>query len=178
MGTSIIFETHSLTEDNEAGVATGWRPGRLSPRGRELARELGARRREDGLAAVFTSDLERAVETVSLALGDTGIPVLHDWRLRECDYGELNGSTSAVVHGDRLARLGVPYPGGESWTEAVDRAAGLLSHLPTRWEGQRVLVVGHVATRWALDHHLDGVPMAALAQEHFAWQPGWEYTLE
>jgi hypothetical protein len=37
----IVFETHSTTEDNEAGRATGWLPGRLSPRGRAEAAELG-----------------------------------------------------------------------------------------------------------------------------------------
>ena len=42
----IVFETHSITEDNERGIATGWRPGRLSARGREPTAELGQRRQE------------------------------------------------------------------------------------------------------------------------------------
>jgi hypothetical protein len=32
----IIFETHSRTEDNENGIATGWLPGKLSERVWEL----------------------------------------------------------------------------------------------------------------------------------------------
>ena len=63
----IVYETHSVTEDNERGIATGWRPGRLSARGRELAAELGRRRCDDGLAAVFSSDLARAAETAAIA---------------------------------------------------------------------------------------------------------------
>jgi hypothetical protein len=43
---------------------------------------------------------------------------------------------------------------------------------PTGW-----LVIGHVATRWALDHVLGGVPLEELAAADFAWQPGWEYRL-
>jgi len=82
-----------------------------------------------------------------------------------------------MVHGSRLARPDTPYPGRESWSEAVARVAGLLRDLPTRWDGKRVLIVGHVATRWARDHHLEGLPLATLAEEQFAWQPGWEYTL-
>lgn len=39
---------------------------------------------------VFSSDLGRAVETASIAFGNTCIPVLYDWRLRECDYGRRN----------------------------------------------------------------------------------------
>jgi len=54
-------------EDNDRGVATGWLPGRLSARCRLLARELGQRRSADGLAAVFTSDLRRAVQTAEVA---------------------------------------------------------------------------------------------------------------
>jgi broad specificity phosphatase PhoE len=38
---AIVFETHSLTTDNKAGLATGWLDGRLSERGRVLAAELG-----------------------------------------------------------------------------------------------------------------------------------------
>jgi len=37
----VVFETHSITVDNERGVATGWLPGELSERGRDVARELG-----------------------------------------------------------------------------------------------------------------------------------------
>ena len=62
----LVFETHCTTEDNEAGRATGWLPGRLSPRGRAQARELGRRRAADGIAAVFCSDLARAVETAGI----------------------------------------------------------------------------------------------------------------
>lgn len=176
MPVSIVFETHSISEDNEAGIATGWLPGRLSERGRELARELGARRPAAGVDAVFSSDLARAAETAAIAFGDD-VPVLLDWRLRECDYGAWNGSPAEIVQGERLRRLDDPYPAGESWRQAVARVAGFLGDLPTRWAGGRVLVIGHVATRWALDHHLRGVPLETLVDEQFAWQPGWEYTL-
>src|SRR5215472_8759123 len=98
MPIQIVFETHSTTEDNEQGRATGWLPGRLSARGRRQARELGLRRRDDGIAAVFSSDLRRAAETASLAFEDSAVPVLLDWRLRECDYGQRNGMPVAELH--------------------------------------------------------------------------------
>lgn len=41
-----------------------------------------------------------------------------------------------------------------------------------------MLVVGHVATRLGLDHHLLGVPLADALATEFVWQPGWEYVLE
>ncbi|WP_067179416.1 histidine phosphatase family protein [Microtetraspora niveoalba] len=177
MPVEVVFETHSVSQDNERGLATGWLPGSLSERGRRLAVELGERRREDGLAAVFTSDLTRAVETASLAFADTDIPVLHDWRLRECDYGDKNGTPALQVHQSRSRHLDTPYPGGESWRQAVHRAGRFLSDLPLRWSGTRVLVIGHVATRWAFDHLIDGIPLEELVDADFGWREGWEYRL-
>jgi 2,3-bisphosphoglycerate-dependent phosphoglycerate mutase len=176
----VVFETHSITEDNEAGRATGWLPGRLSAAGRELAAELGRRRRSDGLAAVFSSDLARSVETAEIAFSGTGIPVLLDWRLRECDYGSLNGMPTAEVHGDRARYLERPYPGGESWRQATDRVGRFVADLPhvfaaPRWSGQRVLVIGHVATHWGLEIALLGTPLEELVSRGQEWQHGWEY---
>jgi broad specificity phosphatase PhoE len=85
----VVFETHSASEDNEAGIATGWLPGRLSAVGREQARELGERRRDDGISVVFVSDLGRAVETAEIASADSRVQVVQDARLSECNYGEL-----------------------------------------------------------------------------------------
>jgi 2,3-bisphosphoglycerate-dependent phosphoglycerate mutase len=177
MAIQVVFETHSTTEDNENGIATGWLPGRLSAQGREQAAELGRRRADDAIAAVFSSDLARATETAAIAFGGSGIPVLLDWRLRECDYGELNGSSAADMHAHRPNHIDKPYPGGESWRQATARVGSFVADLPRRWAGQRVLVIGHVATRWGLDHLLAGMPLEDLATADFAWQPGWEYTV-
>ena len=174
----IVFETHQQTEDNEAGIATGWLPGRLSANGRSQAAELGVRRRSDGLDAVFSSDLARAVETVDIAFAGFEIPVLLDWRLRECDYGELNGMPRDRVHANRLAQLETPFPGGESWHQAVARVGRFLSDLQPRWDGARLLVIGHVATHLGLEVHLRRTPLTDALSADFMWQPGWEYLLE
>jgi alpha-ribazole phosphatase/probable phosphoglycerate mutase len=177
MATRVVFETHALTVDNERGFATGWLPGRLSAAGQENARALGERRRNDGIAAVFTSDLGRAVETTMLAFAGSGVAVLHDWRLRECDYGEWNGAPVAQVHGERARYLDLPYPGGESWRQAVARVTRFFGDLALRWDGARVLVIGHVATRWAFEHNVRGVPLEQLVTAEFVWQEGWEYEV-
>lgn len=173
----IVYETHSISEDNERGIATGWHPGRLSVRGRELAKGLGERRRSDGLAVVFASDLARAVETARIAFDGSGIPVLLDWRLRECNYGELNSTPAAALHAARRNYLDRPHPGGESWREAVERAGWFLDDLPRRWDACRVLVIGHMAVYWALEHRLAGVALEDLVEQPFTWQEGWEYRL-
>jgi broad specificity phosphatase PhoE len=174
---AIVFETHSITTDNEAGVATGWLDGQLSERGRTLARELGRRRRNDGVEAVFASDLGRAVDTVELAFGGSGIPVRLDARLRECDYGAWNGMPVARLEHERAQRISRPFPDGESYLQVVDRVASFLEDLTRGWDETRVVVVGHSATRWALDYLLTGADLQDLVAAPFAWQQGWSYVL-
>ncbi len=173
----VVFETHSTTVDNEQGCATGWLGGQLSARGQEQARRLGQRRRDDAITAVFTSDLTRATQTAAIAFAGSPIPVLHDWRLRECDYGQHTGTPAADLHASRRDHLDQPYPGGESWRQATTRVSRFLADLPLRWSGQRVLVIGHVATRWGLEHWINGTPLETLAREDFTWQAGWEYQI-
>ena len=177
MGIHIVFETHSTSEDNERGIATGWHSGRLSQEGRRQATELGKRRRNDGIQTIFTSDLRRAVETVEIALGDTAIPILHDWRLRECDYGDQNGMPTTELHRKCRQYLDEPYPHGESWRQAIQRVSHFLEDLHLRWERKRVLVVGHVATRWAFEYYLNHIALEDLMEADFGWQEGWEYFL-
>jgi len=47
-----------------------------------------------------------------------------------------------------------------------------------RFDGERILVIGHAATQWALEHLLNGVPLEALVDAPFEWQEGWEYRLD
>jgi broad specificity phosphatase PhoE len=173
----IVFETHSISTDNERGIATGWLDGALSERGRELARELGARRRHDGIAAVFTSDLARAVETAELAVAGSGISIYHDARLRECNYGALNGMPAALMAAERAKHIDVPFPGGESYMDVIERVRSFLYDVVPAWNGSRILAIGHSATRWALDNLLLGIPLEELVDAPFAWQEGWEYVV-
>jgi broad specificity phosphatase PhoE len=178
MSIDVVFETHALSEDNERGIATGWLPGRLSERGLANAADMGRRRRDDGIAAVFTSDLRRAAETAEIAFGDTDIPILYDWRLRECDFGTRNGSPAAEVKMDRLDYCNRAYPGGESHDQAIARVARFLADLPTRWAGRRVMLIGHLATYRALEQVTTGRAVHELVADDFEWQAeGWEYRL-
>lgn len=177
MAVSVVFETHSWSEDNDRGIATGWNQGQLSPEGRRLAGELGERRRDDGIDLVFTSDLRRAVETVEVAFDGRSIPILHDWRLRECNYGSGNGMPAAQLHRDKLQFATNRYPEGESWATAIDRGGWFLRDLRRYSDGKRVLVVGHVATYWGIVHDLQGIPVTELIAAGFDWQLGWEFEL-
>jgi broad specificity phosphatase PhoE len=178
MTTHIIYETHATSTDNEAGIATGWLPGSLSAHGRTEARELGERRRHDGLAAIFCADLGRAVETAGIAFGELGIPMFQDARLRECNYGDLNGAPVAQLAPLRARHIRHPFPNGQSYEEVVENMRALLHELARDWDGQRVLLIACSANRWALEHLSSGVALADLVDAPVTWQAGWEYTLD
>lgn len=177
MAVEIIYETHSTTTDNEAGIATGWLPGQLSETGRRQAQELGERHREDAVAALFVSDLARAVQTAEIAFSSRSIPTFLDARLRECNYGSLNGEPVVRVAEERLRRIDEPFPGGQSYRQVVTQTGDFLRDLSAAWNGKTVLIIAHSANRWALDHLLNGIPLEDLLGRPFGWQPGWRYTL-
>ena len=173
----LIFETHSLSVDNGRGIATGWNQGELSEEGRRLAVELGERHAAPPPSVVFSSDLGRAVETATIAFAATGIPIHLDSRLRECDYGELNGTPVEQLDRERAGRITTPFPGGESYENVVDRIRDFLSETSNARSGERVVAIGHSATKWALDHLIDGVPLEDSVVAPFDWQPGWPYLV-
>lgn len=177
MSVELIFETHSISEDNERGIATGWLDGQLSERGHVAAKQLGERRLHAGADVVFCSDLGRAVETAEIAFAGSGVPVYRDPRLRECDYGRLNGMPVARIEAERLARIDEPFPSGESYRQVIERTREFLVDLARDWDGKRVVVIGHSATRWALDHLIHGRDLTEVIVAPFAWQEGWRYEL-
>jgi 2,3-bisphosphoglycerate-dependent phosphoglycerate mutase len=77
---------------------------------------------------------------------------------------------------ERRRRLDESFPDGESWREAVQRVTHVLDELVEERQGQRLLLIGHVATRWALDHLVNGQPLEELIAAPFDWREGWEYT--
>ncbi|HEY7148837.1 MAG TPA: histidine phosphatase family protein [Gaiellaceae bacterium] len=174
----LVYETHSTSTHNEAGIATGWLDGELSEHGREQARALGDRRRDDGLAVVYTSDLRRAIETADIAFAGRDLTRRQDPRLRECNYGELNGHPVAEIDALRPSRVDEPYPGGESYRDVVARTRLFLTDLLAERDGARVLVIAHAANRWSLQHLLGGEPLEQLVAAPFEWQEGWEYALD
>lgn len=175
MSVEVLYETHSTSIDNEAGIASGSRDVPLSETGRRQARELGERRR-GSIDAVFCSDLRRAVETAEIAFPD--MPLRSDPRLRECDYGELTGQPSKAIDEEWPGRIDIPFPGGESVAEVAGRVASFFHDVSGDWEGKRILLIGHRATKLALDHLLGGLPLIEAASAPFVWQPGWHYVAD
>jgi broad specificity phosphatase PhoE len=169
MTVEIIFEYHSTSTDNEAGVASGWRDPPLSDKGREQAKELGERCEGEAIDVVFCSDLRRAVETADIAFPDLAIHP--DPRLREYDYGSMTGSPPELIHAERPSRVNTPFPEGESLHDVLNRVRSFIDELGRDWDGKRVVVIGHGATRLALDHILGGMSLQDAASQPFKWEP-------
>jgi broad specificity phosphatase PhoE len=173
----LVYETHAITRDNEAGIATGWLPGCLSEAGRLSAEQLGARRRDDRIAAAYVSDLARAVDTARIALGGSGILVTLDPRLRECNYGHMNGMPREQLDRERDRHVEEPWPEGESYRDVVARTSSFLEDLAAIADGTRVLVIAHSANEWALEHLLLGADLSTRVASGMTWQPGWEFVV-
>jgi broad specificity phosphatase PhoE len=173
----VIFETHATSIDNEAGIASGWFDVDLSPRGEAQARDLGRRRCGGELAGIFCSDLRRASRTAEIAFGDRGVPIVRDPRLREVDYGALTRRSAAEIETRRLDFLTAPFPGGESYEQVVHRVAGWLEEASRSHPARTVVVIGHRAIFYALEHLIHRIPLPDVVSTPWQWQPGWTYRV-
>jgi probable phosphoglycerate mutase len=145
---TLIVARHGEATYDVPGIATndgGW----LTPLGRKQARELGASLRDRRIAAVWCSDLARAVQTAELVAGVLGgdLPVQVRSGLREFGVGELAGhpitDLDAVfrrwVEGD----LSSGCPGAETGEQVVARMQAELESAADTFRGETVLMVSH-----------------------------------
>ncbi len=175
---TIIFESHGTTLDNETKVSSGWFDVELSDLGRRQAEELGERYRYENFDAIFCSDLQRSYETGEIAFTDRAMKIIRDGRLRECDYGDLTRHPSAEVESAKAAHVTEPFPNGESYEMTSVRMKGFLETLLQEYNGKRVMVIGHRATQYGLEHWIKKIGLEEIVTAPWKWQPGWEYRLE
>ena len=154
MSIQVVFETHSTSVDNEHGIATGWLEGELSVTGREQAALLGERRRDDGIDLVVSSGPAARGRDGGDRLRGVTDPGPARLAAAGVQLRRVERHAARRLEAERVRRIDVPFPGGESWRDAVERHAGFLRELAARRDVARVLLIGHVATRWALDHLL------------------------
>ncbi len=172
----IIFEPHSTTLDNENHISSGHNDVALSELGVKQSGELGARRGSETFTAVFCSDLQRSYKTAAIAFGHK-FPIIQDPRLRECDYGDLTCHPSSEVDAAKPLHITTPFPHGESYGQAAVRMGEFLKDLKSKYDGRRVLIIGHRATQYSLEHWIKGVSVTDAVSAPWTWQPGWTYFL-
>lgn len=178
MSVEITYFVHGTTTDNEQDLATGWLPGKLSEVGRQQAKHLAEQSADKHFDVVFCSDLERAINSAQLGFGDT-YDIVQDDRLRECNYGDLNGTSAAAFKDKMEDFIDTPFPHGESYQDVEARLASFVDFLRTNYQGKHVAIVAHQGPQLALDVLLKGKSWQQAIAEDWrkkkAWQPGWEY---
>ena len=103
---------------------------------------------------LWVSPYLRARQTADLALAAAGLelPTVVDERLREREFGVLDGLTRRGIEAQwpeesaRRKVIGKFYhrpPGGESWTDALLRVRSSVTDMRQDCAGERVLVVAH-----------------------------------
>lgn len=174
---TIIFEAHGTTFDNEAYLSSGHFDVELSSLGVSQAKELGERYKDKSFDVIFCSDLQRSYRTAEIAFGNK-FPIIKDKRLRECDYGDLTRHSSSEVDSLKVKHITKPFPNGESYEQTAKRMKDFLDDLRHNYHdrGTNVLIIGHRATQYGLEHWINGVDLKTLVATPFKWQTGWVYT--
>lgn len=176
---SITYFVHCTTTDNEQGLATGWLPGELSEIGREQAKKLRQQTANMKFDVVFCSDLKRAVDTANITF-DGRFPIIQDERLRECNYGQLDGKPKTFKE-NMENFIDQPFPGGESYRDVQARIKSFCEFLKEKYDGKHVAVMAHEAPQLALDVILKNKSWQEAISENWrktgAWRPGWEYVI-
>lgn len=178
----ITYFVHGTTTDNEKEISTGWLPGELSETGLQQAKELGGIVADKHFDAVFCSDLKRAVDSANLGFGNK-YKIIEDSRLRECNYGKLNGASSAIVEPMQQDEcIYNKFPEGESYENVKVRIADFLDFLKKNYDGKHIAIVAHQAPQLSLDVLLKGKTWKEALAEDWrktrSWQPGWDYKLD
>lgn len=144
--TTLLLIRHA-TNDWVKGRLAGWTPGvHLNAEGSQQAQALATRLASLPIAAVYSSPLERAVETAqAVAAPHTRtVQIVDD--LGEVRYGEWNGAelkplqTHELWPGIQFYPSGTRFPGGETLGEVQMRAVASLNSLCAAHAQQEIVV--------------------------------------
>jgi len=132
----------------------------LNQRGRQQAVALARLLFDAPIRALYSSPLERALETAEPLARVLGLAVEVRPNLNEVDFGQWQGRTYKQLQRTALWRIlqtqpsRVRFPGGEALAEAQQRVVGELEAL--RREGEAIACVTHAdVIRLALLHYLN-----------------------
>ncbi len=178
MKTKVIYFVHGTTNDNINGKCSGWKQAELSDLGKERAIKLGQIKKNTHLDIIFTSDLVRAIDSANLAF--PSVKHIQDIRLRECNYGDLDGKDkSLVIYEEHIDK---PFPNGESLKDVEKRVKDFIQFLKKDYQGKTIGIVAHRAPQLAFEVLTKNISWEEANKTEWrktkAWQPGWEYIIE
>ena len=173
----IIYYVHGTTLDNINKVCSGWKDVELSKRGIEEAKELPNKTTYE-FDILFTSDLKRAIDSSNIAFPN--ITKIQDKRLRECNYGDLDGLSKELIKYEE--HIDIPFTNGESLKDVELRMRKFLKYLKENYDGKTIGIIAHRAPQLALEVILNNKNWIEAINNDWrktgAWQPGWVYEYE
>src|SRR3989338_472503 len=177
----LIYFVHGTTTDNEQHISSGWKDAELSELGVKQSKDLTEKTKGKKFDVIFCSDLKRAHDSAKLTW-EGMYPIIPDARLRECNYGKLNGASSDIVEPMQEEEcIEKTFPEGESYEDVKDRVADFLEFLKQNYDGKHIAIVAHKAPQLSLDVLISGKTCKQALAEDWrktkAWKPGWEYAL-
>jgi probable phosphoglycerate mutase len=149
----ILLARHGETHFNVAGRWQGQSDSSLTDRGLAQARELGRALADDPVAAVYSSDLGRAMQTAREVAAPHNLEVRAEPRLREIDVGEWAGKNHAEIEAafpggpEAWSRhpASMRLPQGETLLEAQTRALQFFQERMPDHVDQTIVVISHGA---------------------------------
>ena len=165
--TSLILVRHGETVWHGENRYAGATDVALTPRGLAQADQLASWAALAGLSAIWSSPQSRALRTATACATASHVDLQIDHRLRELDFGEGEGLTSAEMRArfpEALAAFDIDpvahhLPGGEDPVAAAGRFVDCLRAISDDHPEDRILVVAHkTVIRLALCD-LIGVPL-------------------
>ena len=163
--TTILLIRHGDT-DAVGSVMAGWAPGwHLNPQGRRQAERLADRLAGVKIQAVYTSPLERAVETAEPIAKKQGLDPHIVEGLGELRVGDWQGIPMADLDGREdwrrwnRFRSGTRAPGGELMIETQARMIQELDLIRARHPEDAVAVVSHGDPLRSVIAYFLGIPL-------------------
>jgi len=149
----ILLARHGETIFNVEGRWQGQSDSPLTERGLAQARELARALADEPIAAVYSSDLGRAVDTAAEVAKRHHLAVTTDERLREIDTGAWTGKGRAEITAEFPGGLeawatqptSMRLPHGETLFEAQTRALAFFAQRMPAHAAQTVVVISHGA---------------------------------
>ncbi|GAB4535786.1 MAG: histidine phosphatase family protein [Anaerolineae bacterium] len=147
--TTLLLVRHALN-DWVGDRLAGWTPDiHLNDKGRGQAEALAQRLADKPLAAVYSSPLERAVETASIIARPHNLEVQIREGVGEVRYGKWTGQSLKELAKEDAWRVvqfypsGAYFPDGEGIREMQARAVAELDSIAAAHPSETVLVVSH-----------------------------------
>lgn len=162
--TKLYLVRHGQSAGNAEGRFGGHGPTPLSALGEKQAELTAGVLAVEGISAIYSSDLYRAVRTAEPLSKLTGVRVLTSAAFRERHVGVLEGLTfdeSREKHPDDYyalvsRNLHHVITRGESYRQLLQRATGELWRILQKHQGERIAIFSHTGAICFLTLHLMG----------------------